>query len=477
MSYIIERELLKKDSIAGQRIVYTLNSDKANNVLYFKYKYLAQIYIGNTGAATNIVATLKFSPNSTGYGIVDISNIIEQYVKSDNLGQQILGSASRFKNVAFNSGTTPHPIHLIDKLCLNTNLLTNFIVVFGEEYSLTSTGAVFQYGAGNSGIGKLFNATDYGEEQLQVAGDYGVDLANWNKKAYINYSGAPLSSQNFLTNAPINSQYIGDNDYSTLAFCSGFWQGFACKPYQAKITWYINGVYDDEDTLDISDANGGFNGTTATANTNTQKEIQYLGVGPANFKNRGAWAVANWTSYTIQLLDSTGDEAVTPAMEYIRKDADCKGYDKIRLTWLNKFGVWDYYNFTKKNFNSTNIDSSEFKGVVGNWDSGIYTQDGYDRGRAVLNTKATQVINCNSDWFTSDTEAAWIEELFISNEVYILNEYDVTDAGTNGAEYGKYITPVIVTSKKYERYTEANDKVAQYEIEVEYAHNKRIQRA
>ena len=38
-------------------------------------------------------------------------------------------------------------------------------------------------------------------------------------------------------------------------------------------------------------------------------------------------------------------------------------------------------------------------------------------------------------------------------------------------------TPVIVKSKKYEQYTEANDKVAQYEIEVEYAYNLNIQKA
>ena len=86
-------------------------------------------------------------------------------------------------------------------------------------------------------------------------------------------------------------------------------------------------------------------------------------------------------------------------------------------------------------------------------------------------------MSLNSDWFTNDEEAAWIEQLFVSPEVYILGDYDSTDAGTSGAKYGNYLTPVIVTSNNYDRYTRANDKVAQYELDIEYSINKRIQRA
>ena len=40
---------------------------------------------------------------------------------------------------------------------------------------------------------------------------------------------------------------------------------------------------------------------------------------------------------------------------------------KLGLTWLNKYGVWDYYNFTKKNTSSTNINRTSFNKVKGNW--------------------------------------------------------------------------------------------------------------
>ena len=69
-----------------------------------------------------------------------------------------------------------------------------------------------------------------------------------------------------------------------------------------------------------------------------------------------------------------------------------------------------------------------------------------------------------------------MEQLFISNEVYILRGFDAFDSGTSGAKFGEYITPCIVKSNKYEKYTQANDKVAQYEITIEEASNMRIQK-
>ena len=83
-------------------------------------------------------------------------------------------------------------------------------------------------------------------------------------------------------------------------------------------------------------------------------------------------------------------------------------------------------------------------------------------------------MSLNSDWFRNDEEAAWLEQLFISPEVYILEGYNATD--TAPADYGEYMIPVIITNKSYDKYTEANDKVAQYNLDIEYAINKRIQR-
>ena len=228
-------------------------------------------------------------------------------------------------------------------------------------------------------------------------------------------------------------------------------------------------------TTDVIAGNGGYDGSSDTGLVDANKKIQFAGVGTANMLGAGVTIPSNWAHYEV--VFRTGLVIKSKTYHYYKRNTDCKGFEKIRLTWLNKYGVWDYYTFTKKNIRSTNITRAEYSKVKGNWNGDTFSKNGFDRGRGVLNTNATETISLNSDWFSSDDEAAWLEQLFISPEVYILGDYDSNDAGTNGAEYGNYLTPVVVTSKNYDRYTRANDKVAQYELDIEYSINKRVQRA
>lgn len=481
MAYTIERYPLKWDTIVGQKMVYTVLSSNANQANKYKYKYVCYLYTGNTGAATNLVAKLKASPNTNGYGIFTIDGILEDYVKGDNNGFSDGTIKSKFKNVSYNDASNYHPIHVIDKFCLNTNALINFYPIFKEEYATTPTGAVVEYsGAQPFAYGKVFNGMDYGLEQKQSSGNYGIKLSDWNGRDFTENGSGFSGNTSLLTDAPRVYQYITENDYHTMAFLSGAWgrpQGqSALSLAKFKVQWFdasnnsLGSFY-----VDLTTANGGYNGSSATSNTNTSRELQYFGCGVANFRNTGVSIPATWNKYQVTSVNSSNANT-SQAYTFIKQNDDCKGYEKIRLTWLNKYGTWDYYNFTKKSIKSTDIKRDEFKGIKGNWNDNQYTQHDANRGRAILNTKATKVIQANSDWFTTDEEAAWLEQLFISNEVYILRGFDAFDGGNSGAEFGKYITPCIVKSNKYEKYTQANDKVAQYEITIEEASNMRIQK-
>ena len=131
-------------------------------------------------------------------------------------------------------------------------------------------------------------------------------------------------------------------------------------------------------------------------------------------------------------------------------------------------------DFTKKNTSSTDINRVSYNKIKGDYSGDRFIKYGYQRGRSTLNNRAVETMSLNSDWFRNDKEAAWLEQLFISPEVYILKGYDATD--TAPADFGEYMIPVIITNKSYDKYTEANDKVAQYNLDIEYAINKRIQR-
>ena len=473
MAYTIKTKPLRDNTVVGQELMYTVDSSNAIDPTKYRFKYVFSplVYDG-----TNIIGTVNMdiTPNSAAAGIGDVSNVLEQYLSSDYLGNNKNSSSSSFKGTAFTI-STPHPIHLIDKFSLSFNPMLHFTVIFSESYATTPNGNVTTYFGALTDDGRILNGMDYGNQANRVGLNYGIDLANWDNKKFL-YDGFAYSSGlkvKFLSNSP-DVQYIGTNDYHTTAFFAGRWAGHNQPAYMYSISFYdvnLNVLLNIYQNLSTG---GGWDGTGAFAFQAPGKELQYMGCGVANLRGAGVTIPTNWDSYTVTLSDSS-NQSFYEEKTFKRKDEDCKGFEKIRLTWINQYGVWDYYNFTKKNSRSTDIKREEYTQIKGNWNDDRYSQHGYQGGRTGLNTSPVKIINCNSDWFTSDAEAAWLEELFISNEVFILNKYDIGDTGVTGAEYGKYVIPVRVSSKKYERYTEANDKVAQYEIEIEYANNTRTQ--
>lgn len=467
MAITLEQDVAYKEMPAGTDWIFTISSTNYSG--NYKFKYIADLWI-DVGTPAALSIRLKFSPNSTGNGIIDISKILEQYVSSDNLGE---GS---FKSAGV-TATQSHPIHLIDAFSINNNAARRLTIRWGEEYSANTTDAPTEYiNVLTSSNYFFWDGVAYNNEQYKVAGEYGLDITNWNDNRFI--LGNSVSS--CLTDAPA-IQYIADNEYHTLPFLNG---------------WFTNGSTGaDRIQITITDSSGattngqiefagtyanGYNGTGDSALVDADKQLNYAGVGIANMKGYNEFAVgvvppSDWVSYEV--FFRSGLSIMSKTYKFIRRDADCKGFEKIRLTWLNKYGAWDYYTFTKKNIRSTNITRAEYSKVKGNWNGSTFGKNGFDRGRGVLNTNATEKISLNSDWFSTDEEAAWLEQLFISPEVYILEGYDASDTGVDGAEYGKYLTPVVVTSKNYDRYTRANDKVAQYELDIEYSINKRTHRA
>tara|TARA_R110002110_G_scaffold148999_2_gene340142 strand:- start:2133 stop:3548 length:1416 start_codon:yes stop_codon:yes gene_type:complete len=470
MSYILAQDTAYKEMPVGTDWVYSVID---TNYYKYKFKYIVQIYGGSTG--TTYLGKFKFSANGSGYGIIKIDDILEQYMSSDNLGSIYTGIESAFKGVD-NLAGSECPIHCIDKLSLNTSSAQILTLKFGSEFASTPNVAPTEY-LSQLIISDLFtfNGVSYNNEDKYVSGDYGIDLQDWN-----NYSYYPTStSSRLLTDAPITplssgyGQFIGDNDYATLAFLSGDFSNAHPQPDRYDIQFFdAAGSYISQINTDITSANGGADLHSPIGLLVAEVHLQYIGVGPANFKGAGFSIPGNWNSYKVFLVSSLYQ--CSQEYSYFKQDADCKGFEKIRLTWLNKYGVWDYYNFTKKNTSSTNINRTSFNKVKGNWNEPRYVKHGYQRGSSTLNNSALQTMSLNSDWFRNDEEAAWLEQLFISPEVYIIKQYDAFD--TAPAEFGNYMIPVTVTNKSYDKLTEANDKVAQYNLDIEYAIDKRIQR-
>jgi hypothetical protein len=98
----------------------------------------------------------------------------------------------------------------------------------------------------------------------------------------------------------------------------------------------------------------------------------------------------------------------------------CEKCEKFRLKWKNQLGGWEYFTFTKVSKAKTNIERENFKRSRGTISPTSYKELSSDRGYQSLNIKLLDTYTVISDW-VGDGTAKWLQSLFISDEVYLLN--------------------------------------------------------
>ena len=219
--------------------------------------------------------------------------------------------------------------------------------------------------------------------------------------------------------------------------------------------------------IDNTAGNGGKRSFVNEANN----KLIFIGCGKANIKNTSTLN-ASAKSYIIRARDSNNN-SVSKTYTFNIIDDDCKGFEKIRLTWLNRLGAWDYYSFTKRNVRTVETQRTSYKQISGLYNESVFMTHGYKGGQKTFYTNAKERVTLNTDFVTEST-ATWLEELFTSPEVYILNEFS-----TDGSEgyINKYVQPVTITSSTYTKQTRANDDLLQYTLEIERSKNRVIQNA
>jgi hypothetical protein len=285
--------------------------------------------------------------------------------------------------------------------------------------------------------------------------------------------GAGASGNRFLTNAP-TTQYANINDYGTLSFMATPVVGneAATTVDYFKITLVDTAgdtTFISTPDLDNTDANGG----NTTWDSDTKNQLIHFGCFPANLKNWSSVFLANTTDldyYLIQAYNAS-NSAIS---ERIIININCptlKGFEPIRLTWLNQWGVWDYYTFKMKSTKTISTKGSSYQQLEGTWNESIYQPNGFRGGKKAFRVNATEKISMNTE-FVSEAEAVWFEELINSPEVYILDSFQVdpTDALLN-----QYVTPARLTTSNFTKKTIANDKLIQYTFEVEKSKTLRTQ--
>jgi hypothetical protein len=482
MALTIEQKPLYKTLAVGQDIIFTL-SDDTTIINNYQPKYTADVYvsekISDLSLITSKVATLKVTPNNRGVGIFSLSPILESYVNPQHNGTNFDNRIfSSYKTVGY-TDTTPHPIHLIDKYSNNDNVTIYFRVIFNMEFYTDAALTIFSTAKKVITENYLaYNGVLHYDDVINQSGnDYGFNLNS--KDLVLNDFGSELGK--FISNAPI-TQYARLEDYGTLSFFN--FLNISENSFQVgtdnavinmvqfiRIKLYNRLGVQQGSAIQVNTtiANGSFNNTNEFSNT----RVMFFGAFPGNLDGWSTdWDThkANTSYYTLQAFD---DQEVAISQLYtinIITD-DCKGFESIRLTWLNPHGTWDYYTFTKKSVRQLTTNRTSYTQLGGTWNDSTFKINGYKGGQKNFRVNTKEMISINTDYLL-DADAVWFEDLINSPEVYILNGYSSSD--TFGM-VNKYVEPVRVTTSSYTRKTKANDKLIQYSFELEKTKNKRTQ--
>ena len=459
MAVSIDQRPLYRVLPIGQQVMFSV-SEPTTVATKFKVKFVAEVRVSssagiNPNSSDDLIGTFKTTPNNTGVGMFDLRPILETFVSPDNEPSSTANAT--YKGIP--NSFVPFPIHLVDKYTLSDKSIKFFAVRFLVESATDATGSV---GAPTLEVDSaeftMFNGVLQYDDVLTESlfgNDYGYNLQNFELTD---------NDSQFLSNAP-TTQYARLTDYGTFPFLN-FVPNSTDKVSSLTLKYYnSSGVQlgTDEDVPNQT-SNGG---VASLGGSNTM--LNYFGGFPANLDGWSTiWDAhkANISYYTIQ---DTNGESVLYRINILCPNL--KGFEAIRLAWLNQWGTWDYYTFNMKSTRSIQTNRTSYTQLGGTWNESTFKISDYKGGKKNFRVNSTEKIKLNTD-FVTEAEGVWLEELINSNEVYIVNGFssDVSNTITN-----KYIDPVVLTTSSYVKKTIANDKLMQYTIEIEKSKMKRTQ--
>lgn len=457
MATNIVQHPLYNSIVVGQDIIYSV--ENPNIVANFTgVKIIAKVFISNllpvnTGLDIPI-GTFKTTPNNAGVGMFNLKPIIESFVSADNMARDI----SKYKNTL--NANLALPIHLIDAYSGNNNIIRYAAVVFTTEY-IDANGDIVSDGTSDTSE-QLYAFNGY-LKYTDVL-DLNGDNFGYNNTKFILGS----SNRRFLTNAPA-TQYANLEDYGTIGIFDPIGVNFI------KIKYFDTaGVPFAVDNISKSTANGAYDVFVSL----NQFNVLYFGIFPGNLRgniNSSLQTLINngtiqGGSYTVEAFGAN-NTAISKTYTINLNCPNTKGFEPIRLCWLNQWGAWDYYTFTMKSSKMISTKGSTYEQLEGTWNQETYRVNGFRGGKKSFRVNATEKITMNTD-FVSENESVWFEELINSPEVYILEGFQ-TDA--NNPALNNYVIPVRLTTSSYTRKTVANDKIMQYTFEVEKSKTLRTQ--
>ena len=412
---------------------------------------LGDRYVLRVNIAGTPVATFKQPANPSGVGIFDISKVLQSYFSEKFVEETTYATDNTGAYVSYQveawieTGQTPGPIET-DQTRYAVNAYDNWRVLNGD---LT--------------------------QFIPVPGSIACENSNINAR----YNDA----YRFLTNFP-ETYKVRPDEYKTLSFFAkvdvgGTNFGPNQAPFFVVFTYFLDGAQVAQGAYTLANFRGSSLRTDCqdmTVNITNSNAITTIGVGPQNQADAGI--TGSWDSYRVDVMSynycdanpiancSSVPEMLAKADDVIYTanfeiDNSCEKFEPITISFMNQYGVRDYYTFNKRNTKQITTGRNEYTKSLGSWSDTTFSIDPVGRGRTVFSSYAQTEMTLSTDWMT-DAVSEWMRELYMSPSTmaYINGQWE----------------PVVITTQTYEEKTYARQQLFQHEISIKFANNQKIQR-
>lgn len=445
MALTIHQSPTTSINASNSDILYVVSSPSSSNA---NYQYVCDVL----DADDERVVRLKQRPNPDGQiGVFNLGRIIHKNVYGD----------SQDYNTYMFTGAT--------------NNVKVYKVKFGEEWGLGVTSSIVLYdGNGVEGDPAVSSSLEDYTYFTGITLDRNESTTSTFDSS--TYFGASFSAGDVnlsLTNIPRTSIPIRESDYHTVSLFNGpsdETESTINDIYKVRFK-YRSGL-DGQGSLtgeeEFTNAQFTFGGGGAPRQT-TIASFPTAPFFAAKYYNRVTTVQigtkfltipANTLSYTADIQNYDGEYYDLFTFN-LSQDEDCP-YPFYRLMWLNKFGTYDYYNFEGRNkYSNKRKDTKYGKGFI-DYSIGSSGTNPYNIGnRGIKNyfTERTQEVTVTTKFLTLEW-ANYLEGLFESSDVFLLEGINAVPINLKSADYKKFTDP-------------RSEKKRSYEIKFEYSNTKR----
>jgi hypothetical protein len=351
----------------------------------------------------------------------------------------------------------------------------------------TSTGNKFDYVGGTFQMDERFLLQNYDQEIGTIIGtgftDTNVEITRRPSPMstyMMDYPTVPQQSETsrFLSDAP-RIQYIQNTENYVLYYLNG--QSGDRQVIEADYAVY---EFFNASNTKLKRYSQELNKTSTayqspTGYTDNLRPFK-LPCGPVDIQNLFTITGLTWGDveyYTVQLYssyptpwrDGLSVGPVCPISEifYFYLYDNCRP-ENTRLAWLNDKGGYDYFTFVsyrqdKKKIKTTKYDNRYYSPTIPSPDRNV------GRTTKTFDTEINQEIVIESDYL-SVAQGQWIEQLFYSPQIYIMNDDFVSPIDRQNKIY-KDLRPVEVLSTEVSTITKKHQKLNKYRITLSSSDN------